>query len=186
MKKKTLAHIATGFMLAVVLMVVVVGIVKIRPLLMNFESVEIATIAHAAGDDTETAGQLFDRVLLDKLQHFEYIKSFNHLFTGQRQTRQLPSLSVDRCEVSQGEFKKFSQWIKKNEKAHMLAPGQPYGWKFYSNTEKHLISGRLEAPANGVSYYDAYAYCRAAGGRLPYSDEWVALAGGADGKRLYP
>ena len=38
---------------------------------------------------------------------------------------------------------------------------------------------------NGVSYYDAYAYCQASGGRLPTRSEWIAIAGGSEG-RLYP
>ena len=47
------------------------------------------------------------------------------------------------------------------------------------------MSGRLDAPANGVTWYDAWVYCEAAGGRLPRADEWIAAATGME-QRLYP
>ena len=63
--------------------------------------------------------------------------------------------------------------------------GQPPDWQHFSNTRDHAISGRLDAPANGVAWFDAFAYCRAAGGRLPKPTEWIAAASGTEG-RLYP
>lgn len=172
-------------MLIALLLILLAGFIKIHPLLIDFEIEEVALLDGDKRLASRAAGRLFDQALIQKLRHFEYIKSFNHLFNHEGRERYLENAAIDQCEVSQSEFKKFTQWKKKNKNIDIFLPGQPYDWKFHSNTEKHLISGRLEAPANGVSYYDAYAYCRAAGGRLPYSDEWVAVAAGA-GQRLYP
>ena len=141
-----------------------------------------------AGD---VPGRRFDRVLLDQLEVFEYIRSFDHLFRRHRAdtppsgTTLAKPLHVDRCEVRQGDFYRFVQWQKTNPGKAIAAPAQPVHWVYQSNSHKHAVSGRLKAPANGVGYYDAYGYCKAAGGRLPYSDEWIAFAAGG-GNRLYP
>lgn len=185
MQKKIISYATTVVMLLALVAILLLGMIKIRPLLLDFETEKIASSAHRDTRQADVAGHLLDQVLMQQLQHFKYIKSFNHLFTGDGQKKTLPAMAVDQCEVSQAEFKKFARWTKTNKEFDMLLPGQPYDWEFFSNTEKHLISGRLAAAANGVTYYDAYAYCAAAGGRLPYSDEWVAIASGGQ-QNIYP
>ncbi len=133
----------------------------------------------------QTQGDRFDQALLGKINAFSYVKSFDHVFeTGAVKTTIRP-LRMDRCEVRQGDFYKFAQWRRKHKGKRIAAPSQPRDWNYRSNNMQHAISGRLKAPANGVTYYDAYAYCKAAGGRLPFGDEWVAAATGQSG-RLYP
>ena len=184
MKRKIISRGITMFMLLALLLIIISSIIYIRPLLLDFE-VEKISLDDRENKRAGEAGRLFDGVLMEKLPHFKYIRSFNHLFVAESRERELPNMAVDKCEVNQSDFKKFTQWEKGKELSGLLPPGFPYGWKFHSNTEKHLISGRLQAPVSGVSYYDAYVYCRAAGGRLPYSDEWVAIASGPQ-QRLYP
>ena len=55
----------------------------------------------------------------------------------------------------------------------------------YSTSTGHRIAGLLASPASGVDYAAAAAYCQAAGGRLPWAEEWEAMAVGRGG-RLYP
>ena len=184
MKKRIISQLTTALLFTVLLAVLLTSIVKIRPWLNHFARERVSLVVHH-DDASGQAGRLLDQVLIQQLQHFKYIKSFDQIFIADSHQEKLQQLSVDRCEVNQAEFKKFVQWQKANKKFDLFAVGQPYGWQFGSSNEKHLLSGRLEAAANGIAYYDAYAYCRAAGGRLPYSDEWVAIAGG-ETQRLYP
>ena len=87
--------------------------------------------------------------------------------------------------MQQGDFYKFAQWQLFYPQLVRKAPQQPPDWKHFSESRDHTISGRLVAPANAVTWLDAYAYCHTAGGRLPTLDEWMAAAGGSE-QRLYP
>ena len=138
-----------------------------------------------SGERDAVAGR-FDAVLLAHLERLAPLRA------GLRASRQGPSgpqaiaeLHVDRCEVSQGEFHRFALWSEKNPQRLSRAPGRPTDWRYQSDTRKHRISGRLSAPVSGITYHDAWTYCASAGGRLPYAEEWMAIAGGAE-RRLYP
>ena len=134
---------------------------------------------------SETPGSRLDQALLRKLETFSYTRSFDRALGRRPQSLIIDGLWVDKCEVRQADFQKFTQWRKINRNAPIAAPDEPPLWEYQSSNKDHVISGRLDAPANGVTYYDAYAYCTAVGGRLPYSDEWVAIASGQQ-QRLYP
>ncbi len=95
-------------------------------------------------------------------------------------------LAVDRCEVTQKAFQKFVVWRStRPEELEIAAANEPRGFEYFSATESHYVFGRRNRPANGVSFFGAYAYCKAAGGRLPRSEEWEAIARGQEG-RLFP
>ena len=54
----------------------------------------------------------------------------------------------------------------------------------FSSSSGHRIAGLLHSPATGVDFSTASLYCAAAGGRLPWAEEFEAAASGKEG-RLY-
>ena len=159
------------------------ALVQLVPLWRSFDTVPVARHVEVARD---SPGARLDAVLLAHLDHLRHLRAFDHVFVRGPRTVRLPRpFWLDRCEVRQGAFYKFARWRPFNPQAAIAAPTQPAGWRHFSDNRDHAISGRLDAPASGVTWFDAYAYCRAAGGRLPTSAEWLAAATGP-GHRLYP
>ena len=80
---------------------------------------------------------------------------------------------MDTTEVTVGQFKKF-----------LVQTDHPFDSKFwgpiyeYSPTENH--------PMNGVTWYDAIAYAKGAGKRLPTQREWEWAARGGLKNKKYP
>lgn len=184
MTQKTRTLVNTLLVLLTIVLALVATL-RLYPLIYHFDTVAISTQIQ---DRPQSSGKTFDAVLLDEIQAFSYIKSFDHVLEqGAKTHRVRKPFFIDRCEVSQNDFRVFANWLKlKPEKIKDLkAPGQPLDWKYESNTKQHAISGKLTAPANGITYYDAFAYCRAVGGRLPDQYEWIAAASGKAGN-LYP
>jgi formylglycine-generating enzyme required for sulfatase activity len=77
-----------------------------------------------------------------------------------RHQRNLSAFAIGRTEVTNAQFRRFR-------------PGFAYP------------AGHGEYPATGLTYEEAAAYCRWAGGRLPTEEEWEKAARGTDGRR-YP
>jgi len=73
---------------------------------------------------------------------------------------EVKSFKIDKFEVTNAQYKKF--------KSDFMAP-----------------DGKDDHPAVEISYFDAEAYCKAQGKRLPTREEWEKAARGEDG-RLYP
>ena len=162
---------------------VLAALAQLRPLWRNFDTV---AVRQAITDAPDSPGARLDAALLANLGHLRYVRAFDHVFArGARTQRVARPFWLDRCEVRQGDFYKFANWRPFHAEAPIAAPNQPPGWRHFSSSRDHAISGRLDAPASGLTWYDAYAYCRAAGGRLPTPGEWIAAATG-QGHRLYP
>jgi len=96
---------------------------------------------------------------------------------------------IDRTEVTNAQYEKFLEAVKKRgNDAPWRHPDQPKDKKrhvpaFWSNLE--LGRAQRHHPVVGVDWFDAYAYAKWAGKRVPTEAEWERAARGTDG-RMYP
>lgn len=87
---------------------------------------------------------------------------------------------LDSCEVSQLRYEQyFNQQMQGATDEEKASSG------FRSISSGHRLAGQLNSAASGITFSAAQNYCLAAGGRLPFAEEFEIAAGGAEG-RLYP
>ena len=115
--------------------------------------------------------QAFDEALLSALERGHVGAELRRRLARPAHSAAIGRLWADTCEVRQIDFERFAN--------------QHGGGALFSSSSGHRIAGLLKSPASGVDYAGAAAYCAAAGGRLPWAEEWEAIAAGRDG-RLYP
>ena len=117
-------------------------------------------------------------------------------------TVRLDPFEIDRCEVRQIDFERFSKWYRDEEGRRGKRPEPAPDRTPDSGTETprnvsarrppapvsastgHRVAGLLGSPATGVDFLGAALYCEAVGGRLPWAEELEAAAAGREG-RLY-
>jgi formylglycine-generating enzyme required for sulfatase activity/CheY-like chemotaxis protein len=116
------------------------------------------------------------------------------------QTKTLPTFYMGKYEVTIGQYARFLEFLKKHPTREFDHPNQPQGkshipsdkagWDIWYGRAKWGKPARnvpidLNCPVFNVDYWDAYAFAKWRGARLPTEEEWEKAARGADG-RLYP
>jgi formylglycine-generating enzyme required for sulfatase activity len=115
---------------------------------------------------------------------------------GDGQRLQLPAFEIDRTEVTLAQYREFLDAVEeRTDYDHPNQPGTKHGHRnpqldrlLEAARERRSFDGvRVDwsYPVVFVDWYDAYAYCRWRGCRLPTEQEWEKAARGTDGRR-YP
>ena len=91
----------------------------------------------------------------------------------------LDAFYIDRHEVTNGRYLKFVEATRHRAPQHVVDPQ----YDLWAGTT--LSQGVSDLPVVNVDWFDAAAYCRWAGKRLPTEAEWEKAARGTD-NRLYP
>ncbi|MEI6562042.1 MAG: SUMF1/EgtB/PvdO family nonheme iron enzyme [Verrucomicrobiota bacterium] len=109
---------------------------------------------------------------------------------------------IDKYEVTIGQYQRFLDALKENPTTEYDSPDQPkaktnhipdnnaHDWTIWYGRAKAAKPARfvpidLNCPIFNVDYWDAYAFAKWAGKRLPTEQEWEKAARGTDGRR-YP
>lgn len=129
-------------------------------------------------ESASARARAFDEALLAALERGYFGDELRRRLSRPARVETIAPLWADRCEVRQIDFERFARWQQRNG-------AQVGADALHSSSSGHRIAGLLRSPASGVNYAGAAAYCAAAGGRLPWAEEWEALAAGQSG-RLYP
>jgi formylglycine-generating enzyme required for sulfatase activity len=93
--------------------------------------------------------------------------------------------AIDRWEVSNRQYARFLDWRKKNPTKKIGHEEEPKGKDYRPEFWDDPKYNQPDLPVVGVDFFDAYAYAKWLGRRLPTVPEWEKACRGEDG-RMFP
>ncbi len=166
--------------LGLLIALLVVGVV-ITLLNVNRADTDTVTVPLGIQAATSTRAQHLDQATIAAYERGQFSNELRLRLNKPRRSIELSSFIVDACEVKQREWEQFVEWTTAQPD---FSESGKNAWLSSASTG-HRIAGRLTSPASGVNFQGASAYCSAAGGRLPFAEEFEAMASG-DSNTMYP
>jgi formylglycine-generating enzyme required for sulfatase activity len=125
---------------------------------------------------------LLDLLRLEKAR----IRNLTDVFLRHKPERvAMKPFRIDRFEVSNAQYRTFLDYVCRHGDERVRHPGQAADKDHTPALWTDPKYNGDDQPVVGVDWYDAYAYARWAGKRLPTADEWEMAARGGT-QRLYP
>lgn len=177
---------SAGLVATIALAIVTAALLLLmRPLLQEFGADKVVVELGVRPSPSERARAVDDHVL-EAIEGGSFGQELRLRLDRPASTIELRPFFIDQCEVKQGDFERFAQWRTRQGVVPPTSPGAagtPRG-PLASSSTGHRVAGLLSSPASGVTLEGAALYCEAAGGRLPWAEEFEAAAAGQEG-RLY-
>ncbi|NOZ19925.1 MAG: SUMF1/EgtB/PvdO family nonheme iron enzyme [Planctomycetes bacterium] len=99
--------------------------------------------------------------------------------------REIPAFYIDKYEVSNADYAAFLKYVKRTDDHSFCHPDEPKNKDHTPKDWAKALKERPNCPVVDVDWFDAYAYARFVGKRLPTEEEWERAARGTSG-RAFP
>ena len=147
---------------------------------LNLYTLHADTVVAELGINPATSEKAnhVDQAVLQSITRQAFGERLRQRLNRPARTVKIKAFRTDICEVRQLDFERFAKW-------HNTHRGLQQQDAIRSTSQGHRVAGQLNSPASGVDFESARAYCQALGGRLPWAEEWEAMASGLGGY-IYP